>query len=370
MQEPVAPRTSWPARHFDGRSAESRPAEVRIGADGLWVDAAGGPARWPHAELVLVRGDRAGEPVQIERRSQPVEVIVVDTPDFMRELRALMPKGTKLRGEGTGLPAVRLLVMIALVGLALIFALWRFGIPALADLAADRIPSEWETGYGRSMLEEFQKSHPPVTSAALRRPALLVQQDLAPPAAGAADRFHVLQSDLPNAFALPGGHIVLTTGLLEALRSPDELAAVFAHEWGHVERRHVLRNIFRQASLHLLLAIVAGDQSALSGALRTAGQLGSLSYNRDYEREADDEAMALLAAHGTSPTALAEALASIRKASGEKGNTLGFLSTHPAPAERVQRIERAAARMPVHGEAGWRDQAAWGAMKQALAGSK
>ena len=370
MPDPIAPRTSWPARHFDGRSAESRPAEVRIGADGLLVDTGGDPVRWPLTELHLVRGDRAGEPVQLERRSQPVEVIVVDAPGFMGELRAVLPKGVRLRGDGQGLPAARLLVTLAIVGLALLFALWRFGIPALADLAAERIPPEWEAGYGRSMIAEFQKAHPPVTSAVVRRPVALVQDALAPPAAGGADRFVVLQDDLPNAFALPGGHIVITTGLLKALRTPDELAAVFAHEWGHVQRRHVLRSIFRQASLQLLLAIVAGDQSALSGALRTAGELGSLSYSRGYEREADDEAMALLAAHGTPPTALAEALASIREASGEKGNTLGFLSTHPAPAERVQRIERTAARMPVHGESGWGDAAAWGAMKQALVGTK
>lgn len=370
MPGAVVPRTSWQARHFDGRSAESRPAEVRIGAEGLLVVAGGDPARWPFAELVLVRGDRAGEPVQLERRSQPVEVIVVDAPGFLRELRTVLPKGARLRGDGSGLPAAKLLVTIAVVGLALLFAIWRFGIPALADLAAERIPPEWEAGFGRSMVVEFQKAHPPVSSPALRRPALLIQSALAPPAAGATDRFVLLQDELPNAFALPGGHIVLTTGLLEALRSPDELAAVFAHEWGHVQRRHVMRNVFRQASLQLLLAIVAGDQSALSGALRTAGELGRLSYSRAYEREADDEAMALLAAHGTSPRALAEALASIRKASGEKGNTLGFLSTHPAPAERVQRIERAAARMPVHGEPGWRDAAAWGAMKQALVGPR
>jgi predicted Zn-dependent protease len=275
-----------------------------------------------------------------------------------------------LRGEGHGLPAARLLVTLAIVALALVFAIWRFGVPALADFAAERIPPEWEASYGRSMVAEFQKAHPPVDTPALRQPALLVQSALAPPPAGAADRFVILQDDLPNAFALPGGHIVLTTGLLRALRTPDELAAVFAHEWGHVQRRHVLRNIFRQASLQLLLAIVAGDQSALSGALRTAGELGSLSYSRDYEREADDAAMALLAARGTSPIALAEALASIRQASGEKGNTLGFLSTHPAPAERVQRIERAAARMPVHGASGWQDAAAWGAMKHALVGAK
>ncbi len=70
---------------------------------------------------------------------------------------------------------------------------------------------------------------------------------------------------------------MFTTGLLRAMRTPDELAAVYAHEWGHVKRRHVMRSILRQASLQLLLSLVAGDPSALSNGLRTAGELGRLS---------------------------------------------------------------------------------------------
>jgi predicted Zn-dependent protease len=220
------------------------------------------------------------------------------------------------------------------------------------------------------MLEDLERQQPPMTEPVVRRPVTLVREALVPVAATAASesarRVVVLQSELPNAFAIPGGHIVITTGLLHALRSPDELAAVFAHEWGHVTRRHVLRSILRQASLQILLSLVAGDQSALSSGLRTAGELGSLSYSRGYEREADDEAMALLAAHGASPEALGDALESIREAAGTGEGTLGFLSTHPAPKERFARILEASKRLPVSGQATWRDTAAWDAMKQAL----
>lgn len=359
--------SSWRGRHFDGRSAESRPVEVRLDPGGLRVDAGDGlPALWPFEELVLMRGDRRGEPVQLERRSSPVEVVVVDAETFFPALRAAWPAPGRLRSPGA--PALRILLGIALAGLVLLFALWRFGIPWLADVAAERMPGEWEAQYGAAMLEEFQRTHPPVQDPDVRRPASLVEASLVPVTGPEPrrERFVVLDQDLPNAFALPGGHIVLTTGLLSALESPDELAAVFAHEWGHVRQRHVLRSVFRQASLQVLLAFVAGDQSALSGTLRMAGELGSLSYSRGWEREADDEAMALLAAHGTSPAALVAALESIRKAARTEGAAIGFLSTHPTSAERAERIRENAKRLHVTGAAGWRDIRAWHAMKARL----
>ncbi len=367
MQAPGAP-ASWHGRYFDGRTAESRPVEVRVGPDGLLVDTGADFVRWPVAELVLMRGDRAGEPVQIERRAQPVEVVVVDSPEFLRELRASLPRGTRLRGDGDGVPAGRILAGITLAGLTLLFVLWRFGIPALADFAAERMPPEWEAEYGTAMLRDLEGQYPPVLAPEIRRPVTLIREALVPEAtaADAARRVVILKSETPNAFAIPGGHIVLTTGLLRALRSPDELAAVYAHEWGHVRRRHVLRSVLRQASLQILLSLIAGDRSALSSGLRTAGELGSLSYSRGDEREADDEAMALLAAHGASPEALGNALESIREAAGMGEGTIGFLSTHPAPQERLTRILEAASRLPVSGQAPWRDPAAWEAMKESL----
>ena len=367
MEASGASRSSWPGRWFDGRTPDARTVEVRLGPDALLVDTGGDFVRWPFAELVLMRGDRAGEPVQIERRAQPVEVVIVDSPEFLRQLRASMPRGTRLRGDGDGAPTGRILAGISLAALTLLFVLWRFGIPALADFAAERMPPEWEAQFGAAMLRDIEGRDRPVTEAEIRRPVMLVRAALVPEAAAETTRrVVVLMNTTPNAFAIPGGHIVLTTGLLKSLRSPDELAAVYAHEWGHVSRRHVLRSVLRQASLQILLALIAGDQSAVSSGLRTAGELGSLSYSRGYEREADDEAMALLASHGASPDALGDALESIRKAAGVDEGRLGFLSTHPAPKERIARIREEGGRLPIRGQALWRDMAAWKAMKQSL----
>lgn len=370
MEPEGAPAECWPARHFDGRTAESRPVTVGLEPGVITLTPAlGDTARWTFGEFVLIRGDRAGEPVQLERRSQPVEVLIVDSPDFLPHLRRALPRNGRLKPHSLATPSLHVLLAVALAGAALLFALWKFAIPAFADLAAERVPPEWEDHYGQAMLEDLVQEHGLVSDPAVLRPCSRIEAALVPGVAAnpASGRYVVLRSELPNAFAIPGGHIVLTTGLLRAMRTPDELAAVFAHESGHAKRRHVIRSILRLTSLQLLLSLVAGDPSALSSGLRTAGELGGLSYSRQYERQADDEAMVLLASHGTSPAALGDALDSIRRAAGVTGGSLGFLSTHPAPAERLERIRAASARLVVTGRAGWRDPQAWDAMKQALA---
>jgi predicted Zn-dependent protease len=158
----------------------------------------------------------------------------------------------------------------------------------------------------------------------------------------------VARHEMVNAFAAPGGTVVVTTGLLRALRSPDELAAVLAHEAGHVRRRHALRGLLRQASLQVLLGLVAGDASALSSGLQAAGALSGLSHSREDEGEADLDALASLARAALPPRALAGALESIRGASPD-GPELGFLSTHPSTPDRLERIKRALAKLP-HGD--------------------
>ena len=360
------------ARYFDGLSAESHRATAWVDAVGAWVQQEGAEPRcWPFAELVLMRGG-GREPVQLERRATPVEVLVVDEPEFLAELRACMPSGVRLSGAG-GLAGWKGLVGLAFMGALLLVALYRFGIPALADYAAGQMPAAWEREYGRGvvtdMVPEAKRVTDPVITglvhtawSALARSARLDDS----PA-----QLIVWREPMPNAFAAPGGTVVVTTGLLGILEDPDQMAAVIAHELGHVEHRHVMRSAFRQLSLGILIGLVAGDQSALSGGLRTAGQLGGLSYSREHEREADDAALPLLAQHATGKEALVGALTQLRQATESKSGSLpGFLSTHPAPADRIARIRASSVVPSSGGSAPWRDEAAWRALKAAVAAGR
>lgn len=358
------------ARHFDGHTAEPRPATASVDALGVRVVGADGAARiWPFGELTLMRGDARDEPVQLERRADPIEVLIVPDRAFLGLLRSAMPAGTRLVKSGGRSPSLRVVAALLLAAIALIAALYRFAIPALADFAAGHVPPEWERSYGAAVLSALAPEHERARDPRLLRPPREILRGLDAPGAVPAggERLIVLRSEVPNAFAVPGGTVLVTTGLLRAVRSSDELAAVLAHEEGHVRRGHVMRAVVRRLSMGVLLGLVAGDQSALSGVVRTAGELGELTYSREYEREADDEALALLARLGVPPLALADALESITRGSSS-ALTLGFLSTHPAPEERRARIRAAAAsRGTPGGESPWRLGAGWEEMKAALA---
>jgi predicted Zn-dependent protease len=369
MIEEVAPPGSFEARHFDGLTPESRTVRARVAPDGVWVEGDAGARRWEFTELVLVRGDGRAEPVQIERRSDPVEALIVSDRAFLSALRAALPAGAKLAKRGGGTPPARVVVGLILAAFALIFSIYRFAIPAFADFAAGHVPASWERAWGDAVLADLAPEPERVQDARLTRPAREIHEALAAQAGERAGdtRLIVLRGTLVNAFAAPGGNVVVTTGLLRALETRDQLAAVIAHEHGHIRRGHVLRAVMRRLSLGMLLALVAGDQSALGGGLRAAGELGALSYGRAQEREADDEAIALLERCGTSPLALAGALESIGRAS-PSGGVPAFLSTHPAPAERRARIRAAAAAYVAPAEAPpWGTGADWAEMKAALA---
>lgn len=338
----------YAAELHDGARPGARSATLRVSPEGLRVTSTEGlPVLWPFAELTLVRGQVRDEPVQLEWRSVPVQVVIVRDPAFRTEFLAAIPRGTRLRGSGglrPGAPWVWLAVVLALLA---VVAAWHFGVPALADALADRVPRDWEREFGKQVVTDFAPPNRQVQDTVVAGPARRLFSRLESVGATGGESAHlvVARDELVNAFAAPGGGVVVTTGLLRAMRSPDELAAVLAHEAGHVKRRHALRGLLRQASLQVLLSLVAGDASALSTGLQAAGALGRLSYSREHEREADSDALGSLARASLPPMALAGALESIRAAAGE-GLEQGFLSTHPSTPDRLERIRRSLANQP------------------------
>ena len=165
--------------------------------------------------------------------------------------------------------------------------------------------------------------------------------------------FTVLNSEIVNAFALPGGYVYITRGLLALAGSEAELAAVLAHELGHITALHhaqrqgqgLLANILLQG-----LGIAAGGQVANAGSL--VAQAVLRGYSREHERESDDLGIRYMARVGYDPVAMARFLrrmraesrlqAKLRGESPDKIDQFNYLATHPAPVERVERAEAAA----------------------------
>lgn len=149
-------------------------------------------------------------------------------------------------------------------------------------------------------------------------------------------RVTLLRSSTVNAYALPGGRVVVFTGLLEKLETPESLAALLAHECTHVNERHSLRSLLRSGANSLLISILLGDATGISGAL--AGNIENLSglrYSRGLEQQADELGMELMVKNRVSPQGMVQLMKVLEK-QGDLPGQLSFLSSHPLTRERIK----------------------------------
>jgi Zn-dependent protease with chaperone function len=144
----------------------------------------------------------------------------------------------------------------------------------------------------------------------------------------------------PNAFALPDGTLVITDELIRlAGKDQEMILGVLAHEIGHVEKDHSLRQLYRAAGTAGLIMLVAGDVGSAGEEILTDGAaLLSLSYSRSAEAEADRISAELMAKAGHDPAAIGRFFALLEKTLGDRAET-SMLSTHPGTPERRQAIE-------------------------------
>ena len=139
-----------------------------------------------------------------------------------------------------------------------------------------------------------------------------------------------------NAFATPGGHIYVYTGLIKYLDNEDQFAGVLGHEIAHADQRHTTKQLQKQYGIALLLSVALGDNPGTLTQIATG--LAGLKFNRDAEREADDYSVIYLG--GTNKYACNGAAGFFEKMRKEDqaGGSVEFLSTHPDPGNRIEAI--------------------------------
>lgn len=240
------------------------------------------------------------------------------------------------------------LLSVALTAAAL-GAGYLYGLPWLAQRLAARVPVEYEvrlgaqalgwldaSGLGPSELEPGTRSRLAAGFRALAR-GLPFQDHY-------RLEFRNAKSMGANAFALPGGTVVVTDQLVRLSGRDEEVLAVLAHEIGHVEGRHALRQLVQGSFAAAVLVAVTADASSASVAVANVpALLATARYSRQLESEADEFGLALLARHGLSPEHFAAMLERLRSEAGRGPDAPSFLSTHPVTGERIARA-RAAAR--------------------------
>jgi beta-barrel assembly-enhancing protease len=168
-------------------------------------------------------------------------------------------------------------------------------------------------------------------------------------------RVTVCRSPLPNAFALPGGEILVTTGLLASLASADELAAVLAHEVNHILRRHTMELTIKSSGLRFLVHMASGGHLAVGMAGSVWGAVTLMEKARDKESEADRLAVRLLVDAGVDPRAMLDLFGRLAAAeprlpedcaNTRSGKFFKKLRSHPQLAQRGLDVENEIAKTP------------------------
>ena len=229
--------------------------------------------------------------------------------------------------------------------LATVLGLW-FGSDLLVEIAVSRIPVEWEQKLGESAYRDFlshqevMKEGPAVTALGEMTQRMTAQIPNNP------YKFDVtvVKSDVVNAFALPGGYVVVFTGLMKKAESGEEVAGVLSHELNHVLQRHGLERMLKSLGLLTVVAIVLGDQQGLVGMMKQIGvELLTLKFGREQETEADLTGLQLLQRAKIDPSGM---IRFFERLSEKDQGRMEWLSTHPMSTARADRLKAELAALP------------------------
>ena len=222
--------------------------------------------------------------------------------------------------------------------LATVLGLW-FQSDLLVEIAVSRIPVEWEQQLGESAYRDFlshqevMKEGPAVTALGEMTQRMTAQIPDSP------YKFEVtvVKSDVVNAFALPGGYVVVFTGLMKKAESGEEVAGVLSHELNHVLQRHGLERIVKSLGIMTVAAIVFGNQQGLVGMMKQLGvELFTLKFGREQETEADLTGLQLLQRAKIDPAGM---ITFFERLSEKDEGRKEWLSTHPMSAARAERLK-------------------------------
>lgn len=335
------------ARFNDGLTSASHIVDVEV-EDGALAFAAGGADHcWPLVDLRIEKiGDRA-------RLSLGDARLLVDAKAWRLATGAA---GAAVETRHRSLE--RKLVIALTAGGIAVAALLFVGIPAVSPVLAQMTPPQFEQQLGENFNAQLALAFPSCEGTSGQAALADLGRRLS---AQAQTNFPIqvraVEAPMVNAFALPGGLVVVTDDLIEMARSPDELAAVVAHETAHVEKRHVMQSVWRSMGLGLVLdLVIGGGTGAGQQAVLLAANFADLRFSRAAEVEADRRGMQLLEGAGLSSQGMAPFFE--RLATKNEGPSAAavkeLISSHPDTRGRA-RTSRALARAgaPALSPAAW-----------------
>ncbi|HEY8401551.1 MAG TPA: M48 family metallopeptidase [Cytophagaceae bacterium] len=326
--------------YFTGKSSVSVPVHVTVTPFYFILepcDGSGGTIQWKHEE-VLSFEENSHKTIVKFGTAFPCPMLVVESESLKKDIRRLKPNASYLKPSPNILMsnAVKGLLIAVTVVIAMLVFAYVYVIPVLMEKLASVVPVSLEKQVGDSFKQSF-----------------LMNQQIDSARTIAINKFYselkvpgsypinitVVESDVQNAFALPGGEIVVFNGIIDNMQSYPELVALLGHEAGHIEKRHSLKLLMKNMANYLILSAILQDfNSIMAAIIENAASLEELSYNREKEEESDEFGYAVLRENKIDPNGMVRLFEQLQQGDGSR-HTPEFLQTHPKLDNRIKTIK-------------------------------
>jgi Zn-dependent protease with chaperone function len=341
-------KTEFTGKYFNGITSKPYSCGICLGGSSLNIyvfDDAGDEIealKWDVSQISKPDVDFSHK-IRLRHDVFPPQIIEVEDEQFASTLQQFYPEHAFAKIDmvvvASGkwkLVAVAFLVLVGFGAFAFLVA-----VPNLAEYAATKVPLSVEKAIGESAYGQFTT----VTGEDIAASALVQEFFDAIPLERAYDyTVTVLNSGVQNAFAVPGGRIAIYSGMLENMKTPEELAALLLHESAHVELQHSLKSLFRTLSSYFLISLLFGDAGGVSAVVfENIYVFKDLQYSREMEREADMMGLENMRQAGFNPEGMVDLFRSLEENSSTtvgKYELTEFMSTHPLTAHRIEYIRQ------------------------------
>lgn len=331
--------TVFEGNYFDGLSAKVNVVNVTIKQDRLVLHTQDYNVARIVNTVELSKAEFIGNNrVLIRLNNKTGELLDISSEDFVRDFKTAFPRISgknfleKIADSGwKGITAIVVLLMVLVVGL------YFFVVPFFGEMSARFIPQQYEEQLGEVVYGNMIKTYIIDSAKTKLVNELLSEIDFQTPY---NLKIVVVDVNQKNAFAMPGGHIIIYSGIIDEMEDYAELVGLLAHEVSHVNHRHSLRSIFRSLSSYIFISVLLNDVNGVTAVLvENVNSFKNLSYSRKLEAEADKEGLKILYHNQIDPNGMVKLFEVLMK-EGDMPDQLEFLSSHPLTTKRIEYIEQ------------------------------
>lgn len=325
------------------QGGEEQPATILFLKDKISIglrDASGNPrvVYWPYDQVIKENFWKGGRAV-VRCGGYPPQFLEVDSKEFLQKLEDLFRYRERswlsktLNKNVMGMAKVLAIFFGALV----VAYIWL--VPFFADRLAKRVPVSYEESLGNeiygALKAGFTIDESKTAYANEFFKELKIESDY-------NIRLTVVREDITNAFAMPGGNIVVYDKIISGMNNYEDFAALLSHEFTHIDKKHTTRSLFRQLASTIFLSIILGDMGTIANTLiSNADKLKGLNYSRRLEKEADLNGLKILSERKIDCNGFIRLFGLLKTELDKTGMEMSeWISSHPDLQKRIDYLKK------------------------------